>query len=459
MITASHNPAADNGYKLYTGDGAQIVPPVHVEIEAAIGGLGPLSRDPLLGPWMAHWSLGTATRWRGPTSTPSSPRSPPRRPRWPLPRLPRSPGGGLSSCAPAGNSHVGQRPRAVSMPLRVVYTAMHGVGGTWMERAMERAGFRRLRRGRAGPARRRFPHRRVPQPRGAGRDGPGARARQREGATWCSPTTRTPTGSRSWCPTGRPGGWRMLTGRPGGRAPRPLPAGRTAADPDAGRGWWSPRSCPRRCWRSRRGGRGAATTRCSPGSSGSPAPGGGPRQALRLRLRGGARLRGGPTSCGTRTASARRSPCCRWPPPPARRPVAARPLGRPGGRARRPPDNTGHPARPVPAASLRRLEAAPPAALAGQPVTGVEDLAVRADPRRRGRRGPGNRACRPPMCSSTGCPEPGWSSGPAAPNPSSRPTLRSSKPATPQTLATARMAAAERLGPLRAAVADLVAEG
>jgi phosphomannomutase len=47
MITASHNPPGDNGYKLYLGDGAQIVPPADLEIEAAIRSIDLLSRIPV----------------------------------------------------------------------------------------------------------------------------------------------------------------------------------------------------------------------------------------------------------------------------------------------------------------------------------------------------------------------------------------------------------------------------
>ena len=47
MVTASHNPAADNGYKLYLSDGAQVIPPADAEIEQLIADLGPLSQIPV----------------------------------------------------------------------------------------------------------------------------------------------------------------------------------------------------------------------------------------------------------------------------------------------------------------------------------------------------------------------------------------------------------------------------
>lgn len=51
MVTASHNPAADNGCKVYLGDGAQIVPPADREIEAAIEAVGPLTGVPRSDRW------------------------------------------------------------------------------------------------------------------------------------------------------------------------------------------------------------------------------------------------------------------------------------------------------------------------------------------------------------------------------------------------------------------------
>jgi phosphomannomutase len=46
MVTASHNPPQDNGYKVYLGDGSQIVPPADADIAAEIAAVGPLASVP-----------------------------------------------------------------------------------------------------------------------------------------------------------------------------------------------------------------------------------------------------------------------------------------------------------------------------------------------------------------------------------------------------------------------------
>lgn len=46
VVTASHNPPADNGYKVYDSNGAQIIPPVDTDIAAAIGNVGAATEVP-----------------------------------------------------------------------------------------------------------------------------------------------------------------------------------------------------------------------------------------------------------------------------------------------------------------------------------------------------------------------------------------------------------------------------
>lgn len=53
VITASHNPPADNGYKVYDENAAQIVPPVDTEIASAIAAIGPANEVPRLEAAMA----------------------------------------------------------------------------------------------------------------------------------------------------------------------------------------------------------------------------------------------------------------------------------------------------------------------------------------------------------------------------------------------------------------------
>ena len=175
VVTASHNPPADNGYKVYAGDGAQIIPPDDTAIATAAAGGRPESR---------------------PTRT-----------------QPSAKVIGVDDAMLAGyrDAVLGLLDPAGPRQLRAVYTPMHGVGGAVLPGLLDRGRLRPARaRAGAGRARSRLPDAPVPEPRGARRARPRRRHRPSGPApTSCWPTIPTPTGWRSRCRAATVGGARF----------------------------------------------------------------------------------------------------------------------------------------------------------------------------------------------------------------------------------------------------------
>lgn len=111
MVTASHNPPLDNGYKVYAANGAQIIPPMDEAIAACI------ARAPRVA---------------------AMPRSSP--PDAAAQGLRRTIDDGLEAAYLDGLASGAWHPPG-GPPLRIVYTAMHGVGHRLLSRALRRAGF------------------------------------------------------------------------------------------------------------------------------------------------------------------------------------------------------------------------------------------------------------------------------------------------------------------------------
>ena len=113
VITASHNPPAYNGYKVYGANAAQIIPPTDAQIAQAIEAVGPASGVPLLeDPFDAASDIVA-----------------------PVPPH-------IFDCYWVEVN--GQRRRRSGSELKIVYTPLHGVGGEAVGELFARAGHRRL---------------------------------------------------------------------------------------------------------------------------------------------------------------------------------------------------------------------------------------------------------------------------------------------------------------------------
>lgn len=123
MVTASHNPPADNGYKVYWGNAAQIVPPHDTGIAACIDRAPAANAVPRMAPpdaaaqglrhligddvERAYLDGVRAIGWHKPPVAKTA----------------------------------GLQQAGAPLPLRMVYTAMHGVGHRTTIRALAEAGF------------------------------------------------------------------------------------------------------------------------------------------------------------------------------------------------------------------------------------------------------------------------------------------------------------------------------
>ena len=103
MVTASHNPAQDNGYKVYLGDGSQIVPPSDAEIATRIGQVERVADVPRASSGWTTLNDDVLDAYLGAAA---------------------------SVVAPGG-----------ARELSVVHTALHGVGSAVLVAAFARAGF------------------------------------------------------------------------------------------------------------------------------------------------------------------------------------------------------------------------------------------------------------------------------------------------------------------------------
>jgi phosphomannomutase len=112
MVTASHNPPKDNGYKVYRHDGAQIIPPEDEQIAARIASAPVLREIERIAPPDAAA--------RG---------------------LRRNVDDAAEQAYLAGLRRASFHATDQT-PLRIVYTAMHGVGHRIALRAFQQAGFR-----------------------------------------------------------------------------------------------------------------------------------------------------------------------------------------------------------------------------------------------------------------------------------------------------------------------------